>query len=415
MPGTYILLRNNKQTGPHSLEALLQHSLQPHDLIWVEGQSAGWRYPSEINALKPFVTGENPAATTAHPNSQTAEEKPASKLKPEPDQTTRLKNAKHIYVSLPAGMPLRTEANPETQAAEPEPADALEAKAAALRQRVQAFAEGRVMAHNSETHYARSLDDMKQEYGTWLVKQKTRKKHSTTKRILFIAASLLVVTASGFGIVKWMRGKPLLPKPDTNYAANPVDHPEAKQTTTVAFHAVADTFTTTSSGAAPVLQDTVAKQAAPATGKTAATTVKKQSTEKQKLVVPEAPDTIQTMAAAAVPQMKPPGPEAVKKVIPLSRLLVVNGTFQYDKKGTNITAMDVALQNNSSETLKLVTVTVTYLRKEDRPFKKETLSFYNVQPATTPVITIAGNRRATSARVEIGSITRADGSLYFIH
>ncbi|MES1218009.1 MAG: hypothetical protein ABUT20_21055, partial [Bacteroidota bacterium] len=49
---TYLLLRDNKNSGPYTLEALLQLGLKPYDLVWVEGKSAAWRYPSEVDDLK---------------------------------------------------------------------------------------------------------------------------------------------------------------------------------------------------------------------------------------------------------------------------------------------------------------------------------------------------------------------------
>lgn len=49
---SYLLLRNNKESGPYSLEGLIQLGLKPYDLVWVEGRSAAWRYPSEVEDLK---------------------------------------------------------------------------------------------------------------------------------------------------------------------------------------------------------------------------------------------------------------------------------------------------------------------------------------------------------------------------
>jgi hypothetical protein len=49
---SYLLLRNNKESGPYTLEALIQLGLKPYDLVWVEGKSAAWRYPSEVDGLK---------------------------------------------------------------------------------------------------------------------------------------------------------------------------------------------------------------------------------------------------------------------------------------------------------------------------------------------------------------------------
>ncbi len=51
----YRLLRSNKETGPYTSEELIEMGLKPYDLIWVDGKSAAWRYPSEINELKSFA------------------------------------------------------------------------------------------------------------------------------------------------------------------------------------------------------------------------------------------------------------------------------------------------------------------------------------------------------------------------
>ncbi len=54
----YLLLRNNIQSGPYSVEELNMLGLKPSDLIWVEGKSFSWKYPTEIdelNSLMPAV------------------------------------------------------------------------------------------------------------------------------------------------------------------------------------------------------------------------------------------------------------------------------------------------------------------------------------------------------------------------
>ena len=52
---TYLLLRDNKETGPFSMNDLLNVGLKPYDLVWVQGKSAAWRYPSEVEELKPYA------------------------------------------------------------------------------------------------------------------------------------------------------------------------------------------------------------------------------------------------------------------------------------------------------------------------------------------------------------------------
>lgn len=51
----YLLLRNNKETGPYKLDELINKGLKAYDLVWIEGKSAAWRYPSEITELKPYA------------------------------------------------------------------------------------------------------------------------------------------------------------------------------------------------------------------------------------------------------------------------------------------------------------------------------------------------------------------------
>ena len=53
--GKYLLLRDNKESGPYMLDDLVRLGLKPYDLVWLEGKSAAWRYPSEINELKPYA------------------------------------------------------------------------------------------------------------------------------------------------------------------------------------------------------------------------------------------------------------------------------------------------------------------------------------------------------------------------
>lgn len=48
MEKVYLLLRNNKECGPLSYTQLLSQALVPTDLIWIEGESASWMTPAEL-------------------------------------------------------------------------------------------------------------------------------------------------------------------------------------------------------------------------------------------------------------------------------------------------------------------------------------------------------------------------------
>jgi hypothetical protein len=121
----YLLLRNNKQTGPHSLEELKNMGLKAYDLIWLEGKSAAWRYPCELEELKPFapVVEEQPfdrfykrpvqvAATTDYTPAPAAEStRPAQTMIQAVPSTPQVfagepstqPGKRIIYVTMPAG------------------------------------------------------------------------------------------------------------------------------------------------------------------------------------------------------------------------------------------------------------------------------------------------------------------------
>lgn len=124
----YRLLRSNKETGPHTLEDLLAMGFKPYDLIWVEGKSAGWRYPSELPEFKTVAPAieeqpydrfyKKPAATTvaketpaqqvfatATSTATASEVVPATPAPAyqKPVYTTAPATGRHIHVTLPSG------------------------------------------------------------------------------------------------------------------------------------------------------------------------------------------------------------------------------------------------------------------------------------------------------------------------
>lgn len=52
---TYLLLRDNKQSGPYTFDELKDKGLKAYDLVWIEGKSAAWRYPCEVEELSAFA------------------------------------------------------------------------------------------------------------------------------------------------------------------------------------------------------------------------------------------------------------------------------------------------------------------------------------------------------------------------
>jgi hypothetical protein len=213
MQKTYSLLRNNKQSGPYTLEELLQLKLKPFDLVWVDGKSAGWSYPSEIDALKDYVTDipksvetEEAALSTQSPEGNIISQPTAKEFVSK--KTTVSTAAKHIYISLPAGTHIKENAisfiPPAENIEEESPEAKLERKAQELRNKIQAFSESKNQPNadnDLDTKYARSLDDIKEEYSSWLHQQK-KKKNAVPKKTYFIIAGFAVLFIGAYFIIR---------------------------------------------------------------------------------------------------------------------------------------------------------------------------------------------------------------------
>jgi hypothetical protein len=119
----YLLLRDNKQSGPYSLDELKTKGLKAYDLVWVEGRSAAWRYPSEIAEMSSFAPAveeqpfdrfyKKPAAALSTVSSEPgASSQPAASnaggasvpnSSPYSDEFSSTSRKRTIYVTMPGG------------------------------------------------------------------------------------------------------------------------------------------------------------------------------------------------------------------------------------------------------------------------------------------------------------------------
>lgn len=183
----YIILRDNKEKGPYSLEELLQFSLKPHDLIWVEG-GASWRSPSEIEALKLNIPQNNPQRTETHsgrifisyPKNSPATTTGVASLKPE------------IIIDNSAST---------VESEEELTAESLEIKADKIYQRVLAYNNQKQQHQESKApEGAHTLQELKQEYALWQQGKKKKEKITKSKKRLLIQAGIAGIIASGLFI-----------------------------------------------------------------------------------------------------------------------------------------------------------------------------------------------------------------------
>jgi len=112
---TYLLLRDNKQSGPYTFDELKEKGLKAYDLVWIEGKSAAWRYPSEIDELVAFapVVEEQPFdrfykkpsqnIVSATPATERTSANPMIAASVRSGDTSSIPGKRIIYVTLPAG------------------------------------------------------------------------------------------------------------------------------------------------------------------------------------------------------------------------------------------------------------------------------------------------------------------------
>ncbi len=182
---TYLLLRDNKESGPFALDELLHFGLKPYDLIWVQGKSAAWRYPSEIDELKPYapVVEEQPFdrffKKTSENNVQeqaTAPDDDYSRYVPKPAEAPRPSYTpkRSVFVTLPGQQQVALNKDIpkiQTQPAErieptPIPAPVIPEQAPTV-----SVTENPALA---EIKYSQPLDDIKEMYVKTLLDRKSK-------------------------------------------------------------------------------------------------------------------------------------------------------------------------------------------------------------------------------------------------
>lgn len=361
----YRLLRDNKETGPYAAEELIQSGLKKYDLVWVEGKSAAWRYPCEIEAFKPYVPAveeqpfdrfyKKPSASTTQQAPATVtrtevpfvaeaavkKEKPRFKIKadcqkietvvttvPALQQETASYNTNTSYnasncdkYSEPVKQPEPVSSKPHTTAT---PArenmwlDWEQEKRAVSNAALVKNVEARVKALGEEevlqTKFSQSLDDIAGKYAESLLQRKnTGGSFEKYKSHLTAAVLLIAILAAGMWVgLKWSDKTGYIadktPKQDiqlipneTSPEANPENNDQVIDNNQVNEEAVAEEPKVKSEQQQSNIVSTVSRTVAPASSQ------QKKSLPNNKLVTNTSYKNV-----AAVPKVNTPA-EAVQK------------------------------------------------------------------------------------------------------
>ena len=441
----YLLLRDNKQSGPYSLDELKVKGLKAYDLVWVEGRSAAWRYPSEIEELsafapiveeqpfdrffkKPAAAGQGSTVSQGSPLGQTgpvSQGSPLGQAGPaleipsgatavtitQPATSSNPATTKRtIYVTMPGGIAAR-EASPVSPARE-------------MVREVQPVQPAREVAREiTPARESTPVRSYRQEPATEILPPLPGRKPVNLWMPVAIGGSVLVLLAAGIfiglsiqknssGSLRMAsKGQPVLQTTAQQLPVSP-----ATGTTTGAGNVGTGNVGTGNIGAGN------AKPAAAATAPS--TTTDKPVVRKPRITAPKQKAEAAKTQAAVPPvtdssavQPADQHREAIHRTDALPtvdnheslKLALANqvsvGANKYEV-GTfgGIRHLQVTVTNRSAYSLDLVVVAVSYIQANKKTYKTENLYFRGIAPGSALMLEAPKSSRGIHVEYKITSI-----------
>jgi hypothetical protein len=363
----YLLLRDNKQSGPYTVQEIISKGIKPYDLVWLEGKSAAWRYPSEIEELKAYAPAveEQPFDRFYKKPSAEADSKPVIERKSpfEPviaDETFRPKPAvsKKVYINFPGG------SKKVTVYAEPKPAISPavdhERPAAALAPTPPPASERKLLYAVAAACF-----------------------------VLLVIISVLIINYGN-------------QRSNIRQLNDMVQQMEKRQheSNTTAQTALASRILPT-----PRISQDLSTPADQGIKMVTPVVARKTSPPQEKILVADA-----TPIKPLVKEEQPPAERPVKAATPppakenlFSLVSVKPNKYKTGVLG-GISNLQFELSNNSSHQLQKVAVEIKYLSPEKKIVKTQTIFFENVAPGSQPVLEVPKSNRGVSIDFTITDI-----------
>jgi hypothetical protein len=433
MQKIYSLLRNNKQSGPYTLDELLQLSLKPFDLVWVQGKSGGWSYPSEIDALKSYVA-ETPKVIEKKAEPIAAPQATPSTIN-EPvgfataiAKATNLKTGvKNIYISFPGGRQSEgafTSSITAAAVSEESPEAKLERKALELRNKIQAFAENKNQpkADNElDTKYTRSLEDIKEEYSSWLHKQQKKKSFISKKPTLIIAGVAALVIAGYlilpiFSSKKTITEEPILSAQEIKASAPAIRLDEEDQTVEKKRSNIKSSKKTkvnTVAATTPLKIPSIKNEDIDKVDNYRDSLKSKERTKQQPneetvyepAVTKEDGARQNTKRDADVADSKTSQNKNENENVPFSELVKLS-------ESTGSGSPHLSLYNNSNKHINFVAIDISYYKANKKLLQKRTLYFKDIAPKSSAKLFVPQEKNASTVDYQMGLIS-TDNGLYY--
>lgn len=451
----YLLLRNNKQSGPHSLDELKSMGLKAYDLVWLEGKSAAWRYPSEIDELSSFAPAveeqpfdrffKRPSASTAAANNNNndtgvsvrsttevpvAIESPSPKSSPMSSPMSPGKRI--IYVTMPAGKsPAVAEKIRETTR------DAsireMPARETAVREMNPSYARAAIEDYSAQPSAEQTtLVD-------YLPRRKSLKTRTIT-RFVAIGFCILALLAAGIfiglSLDKDALGLPhkMVATGSPSNAEQPIVHPTAQQLPVPA-SSTSSPLASTSPPLASTSPSAPTRQEAPATNTSSLPTRTGKTSPRSSLAsrgdrsahgpvkFTTAPATRDSASTASIPVMQreavhrsdnaethPASPATVDKealrTALASQISVGANSYSVGTFG-GISDLQVTVTNRSAYPLDLVVVEVQYIQANKKVFRTEELHFRGVGAGSALMLEAPKSPRGIKVQYKVTTINSA--------
>jgi hypothetical protein len=239
-----------------------------------------------------------------------------------------------------------------------------------------------------DTKYTRSLEDIKEEYSSWLYEQKRNKKRPVYKTSITIVATIILLA------VGYTAAKIVFQKNDVPEIAGqklPVGNPD------------------------PV----VAKTGKAASKTNTTTTKKKPVRDLSKTPVVTRKKTNTSIAVSKKPAVKSPVTKKEEKQVQVANKnpvflpdqVKITGQYSANKKG--IPDFNISVTNNSDQQLRFVAVDIFYYRKDGSLAGKKTLYFNKVAAHSVMTLTAPGNSKADDVIFKMGLMSNEKGELYY--
>lgn len=394
MNNTYILLRNNSESTPLSLEDLKRIGLLPTDLLWVECQSVCWQQPQEIPELRQLLN------QAVQPTLTPVMDEAMGKYTPPVKKETSVTNGKKgVYVELPSNYNSATKKEKDI---------------AAAKQENKAWQnETTTTAHIINIAHANSsglIKEIQQDTGSKepaVRQQPPRDKTEMLESLLklpgkkialyaglVVSGALMMLVIRGTGGKETMRAQPVSQQPKTEIAT-PVEEvaeePATESSSTPESYGpqnipIAETIT--ESDAAPGIYAPVKKTAA------AKNAVANKET---------APVNGEQPAKNLPPVTENKEVKKVPAENIASKLQLKANEYTVAAFG-GIRNLKMTLQNDSRYLLDKVSVELRYLNPEGKVVKTETIDFNFVQPGAEATVAVKKTSRGIKLDYKITHI-----------